>query len=76
MNARIRPIAEITEQAMTILAREMGVADAIRFLNQFRPGTGDYTTERSQWLDGLSLDQIVSGIKAKRQKPRRSNGGS
>jgi hypothetical protein len=42
-------------------------------LSQFRAGSGDYTKERGQWLDDLSLEQIISGIKAQRQKPRRTN---
>jgi hypothetical protein len=71
MNAIIRPLAEITEEATAILIRELGIVDALRFLSQFRNGSGDYTKERGQWLDDLSLEQIVSGIKAQRQKPRR-----
>src|SRR5205807_887492 len=71
MSTTIRPLAEITQQATTILIREMGVVDALRFLSQFRTGTGDYTKERGQWLDDLSLEQIAAGIKARRHKPRR-----
>ena len=52
----------------------MGVVDACRFLNQFQSGSGDYAQERGQWLDDLSLGQIVSEIKAKRRTPRRGNG--
>ena len=69
MSATIRPLAEITEQATTILFREMGVVDALRFLNQFRVGSGDYTSERGQWLDDLSLEQITAEIKAKKHTP-------
>ncbi|MCI0456629.1 MAG: hypothetical protein L0Z62_06580 [Gemmataceae bacterium] len=74
MRATIRPLAEITQEATTILIREMGVVDALRFLSQFRAGSGDYTREREQWLDDLSLKQIASEIKAKRLKPRRAHG--
>jgi hypothetical protein len=73
MNATIRPLADITQEARTILIREMGVVDALRFLSQFSSGAGDYTKERGQWLDDLSTEQIVSAIKAKRPKPRRTN---
>jgi hypothetical protein len=73
MSAKIRPLAAINEEATAILMRELGVVDAIRFLNQFRTGSGDYTKERGQWLDDLSLDQIVSGIKAKRQRPHQGS---
>jgi hypothetical protein len=73
MSTTIRPLTEITEQATRILIREMGVVDVLRFLSQFRAGAGDYTKERGQWLDELSLEDIASGIKAKRRKPRRAN---
>lgn len=74
MTASMRPLAEITEQATAILIREMGVVDALRLLSQIRAGSGDYTKERGQWLDELSLEQIVSSIKAKRPKGRRTKG--
>jgi hypothetical protein len=74
MNARIRPLAEISREAREILVREMGVVDTLRFLSQFRTGGGDYTKERGQWLDDLSLDEIVTEIKATRRGKRRTNG--
>lgn len=66
MSVAIRPVSEINQQATAILAREMGMADALRFLSQFSSGSGDYTNERDQWLGNLSLEQITSKIKAKR----------
>lgn len=74
MNSIMRPLTEIAEQATAILIRELGVVDTHRFLSQMRPGTGNYTEERGQWLDDLSLDQITSAIKAKRPKRGRANG--
>lgn len=73
MKATIHPLAAINREAEAILIREMGVVKAMRFLSQFR-GSGDYTKERGQWLDELSLEQIVAEIKGRRHKPRRSNG--
>jgi hypothetical protein len=67
MNAEIRPLSEVTQRATEILIREMGVADTLRFLNQFHVGSGDYVRERGDWLDGLSLEEIVSKIKAARK---------
>ena len=68
MSIAIRTLSEINQQATAILAREMGIADALRFLNQFSSGSGDYTSERDQWLGNLSLEQITSEIKAKRDR--------
>ena len=72
MSGAIRPLAELTAQGTEILIREMGIVDALRFLNQYRPGSGDYTKERGRWLNELSLEQIVSGIKASRKRRRPS----
>lgn len=66
MSIEIRPLRELNQQATTILAREMGIADTLRFLSQFSNGSGDYTKERDQWLGDLPLEQITSEIKAMR----------
>ncbi len=68
MSVAIRPLSEINRQATTVLAREMGIADALRFLNQFSSGSGDYTSERDQWLGNLFLEQITSEIETKRNR--------
>jgi len=48
--------------------QQLGIADTLRFLNQFSYGTGDYTTERHGWLDAFSLDDIVQDIEKNRNK--------
>jgi hypothetical protein len=72
MSTVIRPIAEIDRRAREVLTRGLGIVDTLRFLGQFRSGSGDYTAERAEWLDKLSLKEIVSEIKGKRQKARRT----
>jgi hypothetical protein len=76
VSAVIRPIAEVDRRAREILTRDLGIVDTLRFLGQFRAGSGDYTAERGTWLDDLSLETIVSEIRGKRRKPRRTKGGS
>lgn len=68
MTLAIRPLSELNRQATELLVREMGIADTLRFLSQFSSGAGDYTKERGEWLDDLSLQQIASEIKAKRKQ--------
>jgi hypothetical protein len=75
MTAKIRTMAEINREAEAILIREMGVVAALRFLNQFRAGAGNYTSERGQWLDELALNQIAAEIKGRRRKRRRNGSG-
>lgn len=70
MSVEIRPLAELNAQATDILVREVGIVDTLRFLSQFTTGWGDYTRERGQWLDELSLEQIVAEIKDKRDGRR------
>jgi len=43
--------------------RELGPANALRFLHLYQTGTGNYTTEREQWLGSLTLEEIDAEIK-------------
>ncbi len=63
MNAPARPLAEITDRALQALAREIGVADTARFLQQFGAGQGDYTKERQVLFGHLSLDKVLEESK-------------
>jgi hypothetical protein len=65
MSIELRPLSELNQHATTILVREIGLVDTLRFLSQFSAGSGDYTKERGQWLDELSLKQITLEIKAR-----------
>ena len=63
MNTTRKPLAEIKRRAIEILSRELGSADTIRFLNQFRNGSGDYTKEREAMIGPLTLDEILAEMK-------------
>ena len=63
-----RPLIEINQQAISLLYKELGVIDAVRFLNQFTQGYGNYTQERESLFANKSLDEIVEEIE-KRRKP-------
>ncbi len=65
MNVQTKPLSEITQQALTLLAKELGLADTVRFLNQFTAGYGDYTKERDTLFADLTLDELLSAIEAK-----------
>ena len=67
MSAQIQPISELTHRATNTLIKEFGVVDTIRFLNQFRAGSGNYTMEREQLFQGMSVKDIVKEIKAQRR---------
>jgi hypothetical protein len=63
MNAPVRPLAEVTERAIRALAREIGVADTARFLQQFGAGYGDYTKDREALFGHLSLEEVFEQSK-------------
>ena len=63
MNAPALPLAEVTDRALRALAREIGVADTARFLQQFGAGSGDYTRDREALFGHLSLDDVVEQSK-------------
>ena len=66
MSAHLDPIAQVTQRAHDALVRELGVVDAIRFLGQFRAGSGDCTAQRQAILGGLSVQELAAQIKAQR----------
>ena len=66
MNAHIQPIATLTHRATLALIQEIGVVDTIRFLNQFRTGNGNYTSEREHMFKDMSVKDVIADIKARR----------
>ena len=66
MDIPARPLAEITEEAMRLLVREPGPADAARFLGQFTAGYGDYTAKRARLFEGVTIDDVVEWDEARR----------
>jgi hypothetical protein len=66
MIAEPRPLAEITQTALKVLYREIGVVNTVRFINQFTTGYGNYTQERGQLFAHLTLDDLVAEIKRQR----------
>ena len=67
MNAHFEPIAHVTQRATDVLVRELGVVDTIRFLGQFRAGSGDYTVQREKLFQGMSVADIANEIHARRK---------
>ena len=58
-----KPLAEITEEALTLLCKRLGVVNTVRFLNQYGAGYGDYTKERETLFADLTLGDIIKEIK-------------
>jgi hypothetical protein len=66
MITEIKPLIEINQQAISLLYKELGVVNAVRFFKQFTQGFGNYTEERDSLFDKLTLDEIISEIEKRR----------
>lgn len=68
MSVQPKPLSELTQQAIDILFKEIGIVNTVRFLNQFTTGYGDYTEERESLLKDLTLEEIVEAARKVREK--------
>jgi hypothetical protein len=59
---------EIRAKGLAVLLKELGPVGYVRFLQQFENGSGDYTKERSQWLDTITPEQLQELIEHQHQK--------
>ena len=62
MTVEPRPLVEINRAGHAALVRELGVADALRFLNQYATGQRNYTEDRSGWLGDEPLDDLFAQV--------------
>ena len=62
-----KTLNEIRIKGFQVLVKNLGPADAIRFIQSYTHGSGDYTKERKQWLD-KDFDTVMAGIKGRRKK--------
>lgn len=63
MIAETQPLTEITQEALRLLYRELGLVNTIRFLNQFTTGFGNYTEERRVLLENQPLDEVIADLR-------------
>lgn len=73
MNAAAEPIdggkailAELRRAGIDAPAKALGAVGMARFLQQFDPGYGDYTSERSRILGTLLGDEVVNELESRR----------
>ncbi len=59
---RMLTLEEIRRKGIEALVRELGPLGMTRFLQQFESGTGDYTTERDQWLGDDDAQTLAAKI--------------
>lgn len=59
---KAQTLNEIRKIGIDALAKSLGPIGMVRFIQSFDLGSGDYTKERSQWLN-QSMNEIVNEIK-------------
>ena len=67
----VKTLNEIRIEGFEILVKNLGPADAIRFIQSYTHGSGDYTRERKAWLE-KDFDKVVTGIMERRKKKSRA----
>jgi hypothetical protein len=60
---------EFERRALAAIRRELGLGGLARFLMTYRSGQGDYTAERQQWVDGITLDDLKRELEARNRNP-------
>ena len=73
MTPETMSLAQIQSKGLDLLARELGPVGLIRFLQQFDPGSGDYTSERSQWLGMPTVEELGLEISDWTEKTNRED---
>jgi hypothetical protein len=59
-----KPLIEITQDALRLLYRELGLVDTIRFINQFTRGFGNYTEERRALIENQTIEEAIDEVRA------------
>src|SRR5258708_4207293 len=70
MIGQTKPLSEVTQQALAVLIKEIGVVNTVRFLNQFTMGYGDYTAERDTLFSHLPPDPRPAAVKQRQSQPK------
>lgn len=68
MVVQTKPLAEVTQNAIRILLREIGPVDTVRFVGQFTAGYGNYTEERDTLFADMTLEDMIAEIKRLRER--------
>lgn len=68
MTVEVKPLVEITHEAISLLCKNIGIVNTIRFINQFTTGYGDYTDERKTLFADMKLEEIVDAIEKDRKE--------
>lgn len=60
---------QILELGFKALIDKLGPDGMVRFIHQFRAGTGDYTKERQQWVGTSDVETLAKQIQQSENTP-------
>ena len=66
----LKTIDQLKESGWKALVKELGPAEATRFILQYQKGDGDYLEKRKKVFKDITLDSIIEDLK---NKPKRRN---
>jgi hypothetical protein len=70
-----RNAAQLAADGFAAMVQKLGMADAVRYVQLFHQGAGDYSRERHEWLDDVTHDQIANLMAKTQKKPTRERKG-
>jgi hypothetical protein len=71
-----RNAAQLAADGFAAVVEKLGMADAIRYVQLYHQGDGDYTRVRHQWLDRVSHEEIAALMsKVEKNTPRKRKRG-
>ncbi len=59
----LMPLPELRGRGFEALLRELGPANAVRFLGLYYAGSGDYSQDRDRWLSGVTIEQVEEELR-------------
>jgi len=63
----VKTLHQIQQEGLDVLVDKLGPVDAIRFLQIYEPGSGDWTKDRKKYLE-KDPEKIIKNIMGKRKK--------
>lgn len=62
----------VLREGFEALVERLGQTDALRFIEHYQSGRGDYTKERRQLFPGETVPSLAAKIRQKRKPERKS----
>ena len=62
----VKTLHQIQQEGLDVLVEKLGPDDAIRFLQIYEPGSGDWTKDRKKYLEN-DPDKIIKHIMERRK---------